>query len=374
MTTTTAPLEGVLVVSLEQAVAAPMASCRLADAGARVIKVERPEGDFARGYDRAANGVSSYFAWLNRGKESVALDLKAPDDLALMRRMLARADVFIQNLAVGAAERLGLGQDALQAANPRLIHCDMSGYGTEGPYARMKAYDLLVQAESGLISVSGAPGADGRIGVSVADIATGLNAALAISQALLRQARTGQGAYLETSLFASMAEWMTVPLMHHDYLGRAPGKVGLAHPSIAPYGAFRTRDGALILISIQSDREWRVLAGEVIGDAALATDPGLATNDQRVAARDRTDGAVQAWFGTVTRAEAEQTLHWHRIAFGALNDVAGLSAHPQLRRVTYGHERGQAALPAPPVLADWERPGSVPGLDEHGDAVRREFG
>lgn len=369
-----APLEGVLVVSLEQAVAAPAASLRLAEAGARVIKVERPEGDFARGYDRAANGVSSYFAWANRGKESVALDLRDEDDRRVMDGLLARADVFIQNLAVGAAARLGYGAEALMADRPDLIVCDISGYGPDGPYANMKAYDLLVQAESGLLSVSGAPGPHGRIGVSVADIGTGTSAAVAISQALVRQQRTGEGAHLTTSLFETMADWMTVPLLHHDNLGRAPERVGLAHPSIAPYGGFESADGDVVLISIQSDREWVTLCREVLARPDLADDPTLATNDGRVAERARTDGAVAAVFATTGTVDLQQTLEKARIAYGLVNDVAGLSTHPQLRRTTVTHEHGTVDLPAPPVRSDWTAPAPVPAIDEHGAAIRAEFG
>jgi crotonobetainyl-CoA:carnitine CoA-transferase CaiB-like acyl-CoA transferase len=366
-----APLEGVLVVALEQAVAAPMASARLAEAGARVIKVERPEGDFARGYDTAAAGTASYFAWLNAGKESVALDLRDPADMGLMRRMVARADVFLQNLAVGAAERLGLGQAALRAGRPGLVTCAISGYGAQGPYAGMKAYDLLVQAESGLISVSGVPGSYGRIGVSVADIATGTNAALAISQALLRRFRTGEGAHLELSLFATMADWMTVPLLNHE-AGRSPGQAGLAHPSIAPYGAFPTADGGLILISVQSDREWRTLAA-AMGREALGTDPRFATNAARVENRAETDAAVAAWMAGLRRAEAGAALRQARIAFGALNDVSGLAAHPALVRRAQPVPGGVASLPEAPVRADWIAPRPVPALDEHGAAIRAEF-
>ena len=267
------PLDGVLVVSIEQAVAGPLASCRLADAGARVIKVERAEGDFSRGYDAAADGLASYFAWLNRGKESIVLDLKGAEDQSLLRRMIERADVYIQNLAVGAANRLGFGSESLRQQHPRLVTCDISGYGPTGPYAHMKAYDLLVQAESGLVSVSGAPGPLGRVGVSVADIATGEAAARAISQALVRQARNGEGANIEVSLFSTMAEWMTVPLLHHDYLGQGPQRVGLAHPSIAPYGGFTTADGTTLLIAVQSDREWVTLCEEVLDRPELAHDP-----------------------------------------------------------------------------------------------------
>ena len=368
------PLDGVLVVSLEQAVAGPVASLRLADAGARVVKIERPEGDFARGYDRAANGISSYFAWANRGKESVALDLRDDADRTVMDGLLARADVFIQNLAVGAAHRLGYGADDLRSGRPELIVCDISGYGPDGPYAEMKAYDLLVQAESGLLSVSGPPGPHGRIGVSVADIGTGTTAALAITQALVRRARTGEGAHLTTSLFETMADWMTVPLLHHDYLGRAPERVGLAHPSIAPYGGFATADGDVVLISIQSDREWGILCREVLDRPDLADDPLLATNDDRVAARKRTDGAVAEVFAVLSTTAIQERLTTARIAFGMVNDTAGLSQHPQIRRMTASHADGTVDLPAPPVRFDWDVAADIPALDQHGEAIRAEFG
>lgn len=369
----TAPLAGITVVSVEQALAAPLASSRLADAGARVIKVERPEGDFARGYDTAANGISSYFAWTNQGKESIALDLRHDGDREVMDRLLETADVFIQNLAVGAVERLGYGAAALRERRPELIVCDISGYGPDGPYADMKAYDLLVQAESGLLAVSGAPGPAGRIGVSVADIGTGTNAALAIMQALFRRERTGHGAHLTTSLFESMADWMTVPLMHHDYLGRAPERVGLAHPSIAPYGGFASADGEVVLISIQSDREWVVLC-DVVDRPELATDPRFATNNARVDNRSQTDDAIGEAFGKRSTAELQANLRRARIAFGMVNEVAGLSHHPQLRRVSVPHESGQAELPARPVRADWLVTAPVPALDQHGAAIRSELG
>lgn len=371
--TSDGPLSGTLVVSLEQAVAAPYASRLLADAGARVIKIERPEGDFARGYDVAANGVSSYFAWLNHGKESITLDLRDPGDRALAGRMIGAADVFIQNLAVGAAARLGLGSAELRAGDPRLVTCDISGYGESGPYADMKAYDLLVQAESGLLSVSGEAGTLGRIGISVADIATGQSAALAISQALVRQARTGRGARLQASLFATLAEWMTVPLLHHDYLGKAPEQVGLSHPSIAPYGAFLTADEQLLLISVQSDREWVTLCESVLGLPELGEDTRFRTNNDRVANRAETDLVVAAAFRERTRAELEAHLREARIAFGSVNDVAGLSDHPQLVRSTYRHELGSVAMPSPAVAADWHRQRPVPALGEHTASITAEF-
>lgn len=366
------PLEGVLVVALEQAVAAPLATQRLAEAGARVIKIERAEGDFARGYDTAANGASSYFAWLNQGKESIALDLKAPADLALTKRMVARADVFIQNLAQGAAARLGLGAKELRAAHPRLICCDVTGFGTGGPSAGRKAYDLLIQAESGVVSVSGGPGEMGRIGVSLADIGAGLNAYGAISTALVRQARSGLGAHLEVSLFDTLAEWMTVPLLHHDYRGAPPERIGLAHPSIAPYGAFGTADERLLLISIQSDREWRVLS-EVIGQPEMADDPRFATNTARVANRTETDAAVARAFGALPLAALCQALDTARIAYGEVNDVAGLSQHPHLRRRTIAVGNGTVALPETAARADWAAGAPAPEINEHGRAIRKEF-
>jgi len=368
------PLDGITVVSVEQAVAAPLASCRLADAGARVIKVERPEGDFARGYDRAANGMSSYFAWVNRGKESIALDLRDDGDRQVMSALLAAADVFIQNLAVGAIERLGFGAESLRSDRPELIVCDLSGYGPDGPYAEMKAYDLLVQAESGLLSVSGPPGPLGRVGVSVADIATGTNAALAIMMALFRRERDDVGAHLTTSLFESMAEWMTVPLLHHDYLGAAPGRVGLAHPSLAPYGGFETADGELVLISIQSDREWADLCARVLGRPELGTDPRFATNNDRVANRADTDRLVAEVFSTLPSEDLVGLLEQGRIAYGFVSDVARLSQHQQLRRVDVTHSEGTVAMPGPPVRTDWETIGRIPDLDEHGAAIRAEFG
>ncbi|MDP6787060.1 MAG: CoA transferase, partial [Rhodospirillales bacterium] len=249
-------LKGLLVIAVEQAVAAPYCSSRLADAGARVIKVERPEGDFARGYDRVVHGESAYFVWLNRGKESIALDLKDAADRALLARMVGRADVFIQNLAPGAAGRLGFASDALRARHPALVTCDISGYGEEGPYAEMKAYDLLVQAESGLASVTGRPEGPGRVGVSVSDVGAGMYAQAAILEALIERGRTGSGKGIQVSLFDAMADWMTVPLLHQVYGGKAPARVGLAHPSIAPYGVYAAADGEVV-IAIQNQREWR---------------------------------------------------------------------------------------------------------------------
>lgn len=368
------PLAGVLVVALEQAVAAPLATARLAEAGARVIKIERYSGDFARGYDKAANGVSSYYAWLNQGKESIALNLKDSADLALMRRLVARADVFIQNLANGAAKRLGLGAPELMEHRPDLICCDISGFGPTGPYVDRKAYDLLIQAESGLISVSGGPGEMGRVGASVADIGTGLNAYGAISTALVRAARTGEGAHIQISLFDTLAEWMTVPLLHHDYRGSAPARVGLAHPSIAPYGAFETVEGHQILISIQSDHEWKELCEKVLERPELAEDDRFWSNNARVAHREETDWVVSQAIADMTLPTARRKLDYARIAYGQVNDMADLSNHRHLRRRTVSHELGEARLPETAAEADWSGTAPAPALDEHGPAIRKEFG
>jgi len=367
--------DGLLVVALEQAVAAPYCSSRLADAGARVIKIERPEGDFARGYDKAAAGLSSYFVWLNRGKESLTLDIKAPEDHALLARILARADVFIQNLAPGAAARAGFGSEALRARHPRLITCDISGYGEDGPYAEMKAYDLLVQAETGLCSVTGRPEGPGRVGVSVCDIAAGMYAHAAILEALIRRGLTGEGTAVKVSLFDGMADWMTVPLLHNDYLGRAPARVGLAHPSIAPYGDYVAGDGFRVVIAIQNEREWADFCAHVMGDPAMAADPLFASNHLRVANRPALDARIAAVLGGLDRGGLLGRLRAGRIAYGAVNDVAAFSAHPQLRRQSVATERGAVSLVAPPARTPGQpetfRP--VPCLGEQSQAIRQEF-
>jgi itaconate CoA-transferase len=370
----TLPLDGLLVVSLEQAVAAPACACRLADAGARVIKVERPEGDFARYYDTVAGGESAYFVWLNRGKESVVLDLGKPADQALLEAMLARADVFVQNLKPGAIAKLGFAVERLRRAHPRLIVCSISGYGETGPYAARKAYDLLIQAESGLASVTGGPEAPARVGVSVVDVAAGLNAYQAILEALIARGRTGQGAALNVSMFDAMAEWMTVPLLQHEG-GQPPRRLGLAHPSIAPYGVFRTRDGVDILISIQNDREWRVLAEKVLDDKVLAADPAFATNVDRIARRGDTDARVTAVFAATDAAPLMERLIASDIAFARVTDMAALGRHPHLRRITVGLPSGTVSYPAPAGQRAGERRsyGPVPALGEHTARVREEF-
>ncbi len=367
------PLSGLLVVSLEQAVAAPMCSCRLADAGARVIKIERPEGDFARGYDDLVHGECSYFVWLNRGKESVVLDLGKAEDKALLAAMLARADVFIQNLKPGAVAKLGFPIPELRQRHPRLICCSISGFGESGPLAQRKAYDMLIQAESGLASITGTR-EPSRVGVSVVDIASGMNAYEAILEALIARGRTGEGAALSISMFDAMADWMTVPLLQQE-AGAPPKRIGLAHVSISPYGAFRSRDGVDILISIQSDREWRVLAEKVLDDPALAADADFATNVERVRRRAETDGRVAAVFSALDADVLEQKLAAADIAFARVNTPAELAHHPHLRRITVATPSGPVSYPAPAErhASTTRRYGSVPALGEHTMKARAEF-
>ena len=373
------PLDGVLVVALEQAVAAPYCSSRLADAGARVIKIERQEGDFARGYDRAVHGESSYWVWINRGKESIALDVKDRDDMALLARLLARADVFIQNLAPGATERLGIGSKALRARHPRLITCDISGYGDDGRLFGLKAYDLLVQAESGLVSVSGAPGPGvgsmGRIGVSLCDINAGLNALIGIQQALMQRERTGRGSAVKVSLFGSAAELMAVPYLQTRYGGKAPERMGLKHPTIAPYGAFTCADGRDIVISIQNEREWADFCRLVLRRPELLQDPRCANNAARVANRAFVDGAVAEVFGSCTGAAMVDRLTEAQTAFGNLNSVHDLIEHPQLRTRRMTVRGRDVEVPASPWGVEWEDPAfaEAPALDAQGAAIRAEF-
>ena len=369
------PLSNILVVSLEQAVAAPYCSSRLADAGARVIKIERPEGDFARGYDQAANGLSSYFVWLNRGKQSLVADIKNPADAALLHRVLAKADVFIQNLAPGAAARSGFGSDALRERYARLITVDISGYGDTGEYATMKAYDLLVQAESGLAMITGHPAGPGRVGVSACDIACGMAAHAGVLEALIERGSTGRGKGLKVSLFDGMADWMNVPLLFYEGTGRAPERLGLAHPSICPYGAFPTADGALVLISIQNEREWVEFCAKFLDEPDLPQREGFQTNTIRVANRPMVDAHVGAMFARLTRDAAATKLRAANTAYGFVNDVAAFVRHPALRRAVVDTPNGPVALAAPPVL-DSEGPralGPVPAVGEHSTAIRTEF-
>jgi formyl-CoA transferase len=366
-------LEGMTVVSVEQAVAAPYCGLLLADAGARVIKIEREGGDFARSYDRAANGGSAYFVWLNRGKESIVLDLDAPADRALLERMLAKADVFLHNLGPGSLERKGFSGARLRARNPGLVTCEITGYGREGPYAAMKAYDLLVQAESGLCSVTGSPDSAARVGISICDIATGLTAFSAILRALLLRARTGVGTDLSVAMFDVMADWMNVPLLYERYTGMAPPRMGVRHPALAPYGVYRTADGEL-LIAIQANREWRAFCTDVLGRPELGTDVLFRTNEDRVRNRARMDVHIERCFGSYKRAELLDLLRRKQIACANLNSVTGLAHHPQLRSQAATFDGGEVLLADLPVGVAGQRPTHVPKLDEHGARLRAEFG
>ena len=369
------PLEGILVVSVEQAVAAPYASMRLADAGARVIKVERPEGDFGRYYDKVVNGSCSYFVSLNRGKESITLDFKNPADAALLATMVARADVFIQNLAPGAAERGGFGSAALRAKNPRLITCDISGYGETGPYAEMKAYDFLVQCETGLVSVTGTEEDRARVGISIGDLGAGLNAYAGVLEALAQREKTGRGSGVAVSLFDALADLLNHPFLHQTYAGRPPKRAGLSHPTIAPYGAYRVGDGKEIVIAIQNEREFARFCAELLGDEALARDARFANHTARVANRPALDALINAAFSKFDVEGLSARLNEAGIAFGRLNGIDGLAAHPQLRRLQISDERGPIELIAPPIRFSEPRPAPspVPALGQHGAAIRAEF-
>jgi itaconate CoA-transferase len=369
--TATLPLQGLTVVAIEQAVAAPFCTSRLADAGARVIKIERPEGDFARGYDDVAAGQSSYFVWLNRGKESRVLNLAAPEGKAELTTLLKGADILVQNLKVGALAKLGFAPDELCARDPRLIACSISGYGETGAMADRKAYDLLIQAESGLASVTGGPEEPSRVGISIVDIATGATAHAAILEALIARAITGQGANIRISMFDVMADWLTVPLLHQE-AGKPPRRMGLAHPSIAPYGVFRCRDGTPLLVSIQSDREWRTFSDRFLGDGSLATNERFATNVARVRNRAATDTLVAEAFALIDAEGAIKMLQIADIAFASLNDMAGLSNHSNLRRITVDTPGGAVSFPAPaPIVSGSNRSyGPVPALAQgKGDAA-----
>lgn len=370
-----ADLEGITVVTVEQAVAAPYASGRLADAGARVIKVERPEGDFARGYDGLVHGESAYFVWLNRGKESIRLDLKDEADAAILARMVASADVFIQNLAPGVAARLGFGAQALRERHPRLIACSISGYGEEGPYRDQKAYDLLVQAESGLCAINGTEEGPARVGVSVCDIAPGMTAFQAILQGLFARERTGQGRAIEVSLYHAMADWMNVPYLQTRYGGKPPARVGLRHPTIAPYGAYACADGRAVLISIQNEREWASLCARVLEMPDLATDPRFRDNSLRVENRPALEEIVAGAFARESREAMIAKLDAARIAYGRLSSLDDLLAHPQNRYLTVQTEAGEIEILAPGAVVAGQSPAvrRVPRLGEHEAALRAEF-
>jgi itaconate CoA-transferase len=362
------PLEGITVVAVEQAVAAPFCSSRLADAGATVIKVERPEGDFARGYDKAAKGQSSYFVWLNRGKQSVAIDLSTNAGREQLEALIGGADVLLQNLKPGSMDKLGFSRERLRSDYPALICCTITGYGDEGPYKDRKAYDLLIQAESGLASITGGPEGASRVGISVVDISTGATAQAAILEALFARTRTGKGADIRISMFDVMADWLAVPLINSE-AGNPPARIGLAHPSIAPYGVFQSKDGKDILISIQSEREWKKLCAEVLKQPDLPDDPRLANISERVRNRQFTDKIVADVFGSLNRDELIQRLDDADIAFGEVNTMADLATHPHLRRIEVDTPNGKVSYAAPAAIFVGQNRhyGAVPAIGEHAE-------
>jgi itaconate CoA-transferase len=360
------PLQGIVVIAVEQAVAAPFCSSRLADAGAHVIKIERPEGDFARGYDAAAKGQSSYFVWLNRGKDSVVIDLATKEGRQSLEELIASADVLLQNLKPGSMDKLGFSLERLRRDYPSLITCTITGYGDEGPYAHRKAYDLLIQAESGLASITGGPEGASRVGMSIVDVATGATAHASILEALIGRGRTGKGVDIRISMFDVMADWCTVPLLNAED-GKPPQRMGLAHPSVAPYGVFRSKDGKDVLISIQSEREWKTFCAKVLSQPDLPSDPRFVNNVERVRHRTETDKVVAEGFGQLTRDQLLQKLGDADIAFAEVNSMDDLARHPHLRRIEVDTPNGKVSYPAPAmiILGQPRQYGAVPAIGEH---------
>ena len=375
------PLDGVTVVALEHAVAAPFATRQLADLGARVIKIERPgEGDFARRYDQRVRGQSSYFVWINRSKESLTLDLKHPEARRILERLLSRADVMVQNLAPGAAARLGLAADALRARHPRLVVCDISGYGSVGPYRDKKAYDLLIQAEAGLLSVTGTPERMARAGISVADIAAGMYAYSGILAALIQRGRTGEGSHVEVSLLEALAEWMGNPLYYGFDGAPQPPRSGANHPSIYPYGPLACGDGRTVLLGLQNEREWVVFCRDVLRRPEIATDPRFDANSKRSEHRDELKALIEEIFRPLTATQVIERLDAAGIGNAAVNQIADVWKHPQLaarsRWVEVGSPAGPIPALKPPANSDGfdYRMDPIPALGEHTDAILAELG
>ncbi len=371
------PLEGLLVVAIEQAVAAPFCTARLVQAGARVIKIERAEGDFARGYDKAAKGESSYFVWLNQGKQSICLDFKSEEGAALLWKIIKKADVLIQNLSPGALQRAGFSTDELHSINERLIVCNICGYGMDGEAAQKPAYDLLVQAESGLISVSGSEQELGRIGVSVCDIGAGMTAYSGILEALLKRSISGKGEAFCVSLFDVAADWMAVPLIHAQYGHGAPKPAGLRHPSIAPYGAFKCADEKLVLISIQNEREWERLCKQALQSNGLFENSNYLSNNLRVQNRDALEKEISSLTTKLTSQELQTRLQTAKIAYGVLNEASDLKSHAAFRPHKHQNSEGkQIKLAAHPI--NWQnpthqKPTKPPRIGEHTDEIIKEF-
>ncbi len=375
------PLDGITVVSIEQAVAAPFATRQLADLGARVIKIERPDGgDFARSFDQTVKGLSSYFVWLNRSKESLTLDLKHPDARSVLARLLEKADVFVQNLAPGAADRLNVSAAELRTGYPRLIACNISGYGSSGPYAQKKAYDMLVQAETGVVSLTGTPETPSRVGVSIADIAAGMYAYSGILTALLARTATGQGTTVEISLFDALAEWVSAPAYYTAYAGQEPKRSGDAHATIAPYESFVAADGVAIYLAIQNTREWQRFCQHVIGDATVATDPRFASNAERVQHRQELHALIAEAFGRISGAELIQRLESAGIAYARRNTISEFLEHPQLaerdRWSEVGSSAGALKALRPPVQMEHVEAvmGDIPSLGQHSRSILEELG
>jgi itaconate CoA-transferase len=375
------PLDGLLVVSLEHAIAAPFCTRQLADLGARVIKVERPgAGDFARAYDQRVHGLASHFVWTNRSKESLTLDLKQPGALAVLSDLLARADVLVQNLAPGAAARMGLGADVLRTRHPRLVMCDISGYGDDGPYRDKKAYDLLIQSEAGFLSITGTPDTPSKAGISVADIAAGMYAYSNILAALLLRGRTGEGSHIDVSMLEALAEWMGFPLYYAFEGQRPPPRAGASHASIAPYGPFAAGDGGTVVLGLQNEREWKAFCERVLRQPALASDPRFDASAKRNEHRQDLGAIIVTTFASLTTAQVIARLEDAQIANARMNDMAGLWSHPQLaaRERWTQVDTPAGAIPAllPPGRVDSfdARMDPVPAVGEHTEAILRELG
>ncbi len=375
------PLDGITVVSLEHAIAAPFASRQLADLGARVIKVERPGvGDFARAYDTRVKGEASHFIWTNRSKESLTLDLKQPEALAVLMDLLEGADVLLQNLAPGAAARMGLSYEALHAKHPRLIVCDISGYGDDGPYRDMKAYDLLIQSEAGFLSITGTPETPSKAGCSMADIAAGMYAFTSILSALLLREKTGEGSHIDVSMLESLGEWMGYPMYYAFEGAEPPPRTGAAHASIYPYGPFPAGDGGTVMLGLQNEREWKAFCEVVLQQPALAADERFDDNFKRNANREALRALIVETFASLSAAEVEARLDAAQIANARMNDMAGLWAHPQLKARQRWREVGTPAGEVPALLppgrssAFDHRMDAVPRIGEHAEAILRELG
>jgi crotonobetainyl-CoA:carnitine CoA-transferase CaiB-like acyl-CoA transferase len=375
------PLSGITVVSIEQAIAAPLASRHLADWGARVIKIERPPGgDFCRDYDAVMNGMSSQFVWTNRSKQSLALDIKSPQGRKVLDALLPRADVFLQNLAPGAAKRLGLDAAALVARFPRLVACDVSGYGSSGPYRDRKAYDLLVQCEAGVLAVNGTEEAPAKSGIAVVDIATGMYVLNGVLMALFNRERTGKGMAFEVSLFDSIAEWMSYPAFYTEGAGKALPRSGARHATIAPYGPFKAGDGKTVFVGIQNEREWAAFCADVLGESALAADPRFCSNPKRMENLEALQATIEQRFAVLTSEEVLQRLDRAAIANARMNSVEAFLAHPQLRgrgRVQkVGSPKGAVTSFLPAITIPGTAPvmGPVPAVGEHTNVILAELG